>query len=99
MKEFFHYFPEISSDDIVDTYIQLNRNFSAFHVGQHSTRPGTTSAHPRIKYAGDWVKLPCPAMLMEAAVTSGILAANEILEAEQVQNHPVYSVPLKGILA
>ena len=99
LREFFHYFPEVKREDIVDTYIQLNRNFSAFHVGQYSNRPTTTSSYPRIKYAGDWVKLPCPAMLMEAAVTSGVLAANEILEAENTRNHPVYSVPLRGILA
>jgi isorenieratene synthase len=43
--------------------------------------------------------LPLPAMLMEAAVTSGLAAANAILRQEGVREEPVYSVPLRGLLA
>jgi isorenieratene synthase len=49
--------------------------------------------------AGDWIALPVPAMLMEAAVTSGLAAANAILRQEGVREEPVYSVPLRGLLA
>ena len=38
-------------------------------------------------------------MLMEAACTSALLAANAILQKEGLRAEPVYSVPLKGLLA
>lgn len=99
MKELLHYIPALESAGEIDSYIQLNGNFSAFHRGMYKTRPTTRSAHERIKLAGDWVKLPCPAMLMEAAATSGVLAANEVLADLEVNAHPVYTVPLRGIMA
>ena len=99
LREMMHFLPELKEAKVVDSYLQLNGNFSAFHVGMHGSRPTTRSIHPRLKYAGDWVRLPCPAMLMEAAATSGVLAANEILADQDVQGHPVYTVPLRGIMA
>jgi len=49
--------------------------------------------------AKDWVKIPTPAMLMEAAFTSGLLCANGILATQDLQEEPVYSVPQKGTIA
>ena len=49
--------------------------------------------------APDWVALPVPAMLMEAACTSGVLSANGILESEGLCQEPVYTVPPRGLLA
>ena len=49
--------------------------------------------------AGDWVALPCPAMLMEAACTSGLLAANLLLRRQGLREEPVESVPRRGLLA
>jgi hypothetical protein len=36
-------------------------------------------------FAGDWVRMPFPCGLMERAVSSGLLAANAILQREGVQ--------------
>jgi isorenieratene synthase len=99
IKEFIYYFPEMKNAEIRYENLQLRRDMTAFHTGLHNTRPGVKTAVNNLYFAGDWVKLPCPAMLMEAAATSGILAANEILNAEHLQQEPVYSVPLKGIFA
>ena len=49
--------------------------------------------------AGDWVKLDCPAMLMEAATTSALYCTNNILSSEGLKQEPIFSVPLKGIFA
>jgi hypothetical protein len=38
-------------------------------------------------------------MLMEAAYTSGSLAANYILSKENLQENQLTSVPVKGLLA
>jgi isorenieratene synthase len=49
--------------------------------------------------AGDHVRLPAPAALMEAAVMSGRLAANAILAGEGLRQVPIPTVALKGPLA
>jgi hypothetical protein len=38
-------------------------------------------------------------MLMEAACTSGLLAANAVLRRDGLREEPVESVPLRGLLA
>ena len=62
-------------------------------------RPGTDTGIDGLYCAGDWVKLPVPAMLMEAAFASGMVAANRILASDGLQEAPIESVPLKGLLA
>ena len=71
----------------------------AFHTNLYKTRPEYKTPIPNLYLAGDWVKLPSPAMLMEAATTSALYAANDILRQENLQEEPVFSVPLKGIFA
>jgi len=96
--EMFGYFPALRSATIMGEHLQINRNFTAFHTGMHARRPVVETEHPRLVLAGDWVALPQPAMLMEAAVTAGLEAANAILCREGVREEPVYSVPPKGLL-
>ncbi len=50
-------------------------------------------------FAGDWVKLPTTAMLMEAAYTSGAMAANYIFDKESLQQNQLQSVSNRGLLA
>ncbi|MFO0634081.1 MAG: hypothetical protein U0168_14645 [Nannocystaceae bacterium] len=64
-----------------------------------SAPTGVASGHPRLWFAGDWVALPIPAMLMEAAHTSARLAVNRICEAEGREGFPVWTVPRRGLLA
>lgn len=97
--ELLTYFPELEGARIVHEHLQVNANFTAFHVGMHSERPTTSTDVEGVYLAGDWVKTPLPAMLMEAAFSSGLLAANAVLAAESLQQNPVYSVPQRGILA
>ena len=49
--------------------------------------------------AGDWVKLPVPAMLMEAAYTSGSMACNFIFKKENLQENKLESVTNRGLFA
>lgn len=94
-----HFFPAYATSTIVHEHLQLRRDFTAFHVGMGAHRPGVETALPGLVLAGDWVKLPCPAMLMEAAHTSGRLAANAVSRAAGVREAPVYTVPLRGLLS
>jgi isorenieratene synthase len=97
--DLFAYFPDLRGASVLGEHLRIHRNFTAFHVGMHAGRPGVLTEDPRLVLAGDWVRLPVPAMLMEAAVTSGLLAANAILAREGLREEPVYSVPLRGVLA
>lgn len=91
--------PALADARIVHRHLQLKRDFTALHVGMGATRPGVITEVPGLVLAGDWVRLPCPAMLMEAAHTSGLLAANAICREHGVGTDPVWSVPLRGLLA
>lgn len=98
LSELYHYFPSLKGKEIVYEYLQLDNNFSSFQMNQHDNRPSYQSPVLQVKFAGDWVKLPIPAMLMEAAFSSGLFAANEILTQEKLQAEPIWSVPLNGLL-
>lgn len=98
MKEFLHYFPELKGMQIRHEFFQHRDDFPAFHVGQYAHRPTVNTEVPGLYFAGDWVKLPAPSMLMEAAYTSGAMAANAIFTKEGLQENPLESVSNYGLL-
>jgi carotenoid phi-ring synthase / carotenoid chi-ring synthase len=98
IEELYYYFPELINKEIKYHYLQLDNNFTSFHTNQYYKRPDYKSPYKEVKFAGDWVKLPIPAMLMEAAFSSGIFAANEILAHEKLMGEPIWSVPLNGLI-
>jgi isorenieratene synthase len=99
LGELHRYFPELAGAEIVHEVLQVRDDFAAFHVGMAAERPGHRTGIPGLYLAGDWVRLPCPVMLMEAACTAGLLCANAILEREGLCEEPVESVPLRGLLS
>lgn len=99
LDEFVQLFPEAKGFTVAHEVFQLNRNFTAFHLGMNAKRPETDSGVPGLVCAGDWVKLPFPAMLLEAACASGCVAANVLLREAGLQEEPVDSVPLRGLMA
>lgn len=99
LDEFFHYFPELKNIKIRHEYFQHRDDFPAFHLNQYKNRPGVQTEIPNLFLAGDWVKLPIPAMLMEAAYTSGAMASNFILSKENLQENKLESVSNFGLFA
>lgn len=99
LRELLEFFPELQAAVVLDEHFQLRRDFTAFHVGCDERRPTVETGHPGLVCAGDWVKLPFPAMLLEAACASGVVAANCLLKADGIQEEQVLSVPLRGLLA
>jgi isorenieratene synthase len=97
-EELDRYFPELTGARVLEEAFQLKDDFTAFHCGLHAMRPATETEAEGLVLAGDWVKLPSPAMLMEAAATSGLLAANALLSREGLRSEAVYTVPTKGLL-
>jgi len=99
LEELYLYMPELKQARILHEYLQVRDDFTAFHTGLYAERPGFRTGIPGLRLAADWVKIPCPAMLMEASCTSALLAANDLLAAEGLREEPVYSVPLRGLFA
>lgn len=99
LKELLDFFPELSGLEVKHEFLQIKQDFTAFHVGRHKARPGTETGVPGLFCAGDWVKLPFNAMLLEASCSSGLVAANHILRMDSLREEAVYSVPPRGLLA
>jgi isorenieratene synthase len=99
LKEFEEYFPEIKSHRVKYEYLQVKDDFTAFHTNLYKTRPTVKTQVENLFLAGDWVKLESPAMLMEAATTSALYAANLIFNKEGLKEETILSVPLRGLLA
>lgn len=99
LQELFHYFPELKEMQIKHEYFQHRNDFPAFHLNQYKNRPAVQTEIPSLFLAGDWVKLPVPSMLMEAAYTSGAMASNFIFNKEHLQENLLESVYGYGLLA
>lgn len=93
------FFPEVEGLRIRFEHFQIKRDFTAFHTGNYAARPRVETGVAGFYAAGDWVKLPFPAMLMEAACAAGLLAANGILRESGLRQTLVESVPLRGLMA
>lgn len=98
-REVVRFFPELEGFEVRAEVIQLERNFTAFHVGAHATRPTADSGVEGLSFAGDWVRLDFPAMLLEGACASGLVAANRVLGRHGLRSERVESVPLRGVMA
>ena len=99
LQDLHHYLPELRGARVLYEHLQLRRDFTAFDCNLYHERPWYDPGVGNLYLAGDWVKLPLPAMLMEAAFTSGLLSANAVLASNGLREEPVWSVPSKGILA
>lgn len=91
-------YPELRGAQLLEERYLLRRDCPAFLPGQRGH--GLTVATPfdGLALAGDFVELPFPAALMEAAVSSGMLAANHLMDAWELQPEPIVTVPRKGLL-
>jgi isorenieratene synthase len=99
LDELVQFFPELKGFKVQHEVLQVKRDFTAFHVGLYANRPTVETGMPGFACAGDWVKLPFPAMLLECACASGVWAANVLLREQGLREEPVVSVPLKGLMA
>lgn len=92
-------FPELADAVVLHEEAMTQSNFTRFAPGDFAQRTGVVTEVENLFCAGDHVKLPFPAFLMEAAASSGVLAANAICAAEGVAEEPVRTVALSGRLA
>ncbi len=97
-QELYEIVPALQTATLLHRELVNQKNFSGYPPNSYDNRPVTQSAAANLLFAGDWVKMPFPCGLMERAVSSGLLAANAVLEKEGVQRRPLYSVKPSGLL-
>jgi len=97
-QELYEIVPELRQATILHRELVNQKNFSGYPPNSYANRPETSTAIPNLLFAGDWVKLPFPSGLMERAISSGLLAANEILHREGLQRRSLLSVNPEGLL-
>jgi isorenieratene synthase len=96
--ELYEIVPDLKGATILHRELVNQKNFAGFPPGSYASRPTTTTAAPNLLFAGDWVKMPFPCSLMERAVSSGLMAANDILRQVGVARRPLMSVNPEGVL-
>jgi carotenoid phi-ring synthase / carotenoid chi-ring synthase len=97
-QELYEIVPSLQEAKMLHRELVNQKNFSGYPPGSYAERPETGTHVPNLIFAGDWVKMPFPCGLMERAISSGLLAANEILHREGLQRRSLFSVNPEGIL-
>jgi isorenieratene synthase len=97
-RELYEIVPQLQHAKILHRELVNQKNFSGYPPNSYAERPETSTEIPNLIFAGDWVKMPFPCGLMERAVSSGLLAANEILHREGLQRRALLSVNPEGML-
>lgn len=97
-QELYEIVPDLKQATILHREIVNQRNFSGYPPQSYPERPESDSGIANLMFAGDWVKMPFPCGLMERAVSSGLLAANEILYREGLQRRSLLTVNPEGML-
>lgn len=97
-EELYEIVPELQQAQVLHRELVNQHNFSGYPPNSYAQRPETSTNVPNLLFAGDWVKMPFPCGLMERAVSSGLLAANEILHREGLQRRSLLSVNPEGLL-
>ncbi len=96
-QELYDIVPELRGATVLHRELVNQKNFSGYPPNSYTNRPATVTAISNLMFAGDWVKMPFPCGLMERAVSSGLLAANEILAREGLRQRSLLSVNPEGI--
>jgi isorenieratene synthase len=97
-QELYEIVPSLKNANILHRELVNQKNFSGYPPNSYNSRPESQSEIPNLVFAGDWVKMPFPCGLMERAVSSGLLAANQILNQEALQKRELLSVNPEGLL-
>lgn len=92
-------YPELEEARVVHEVVLRHRDQPGFAPGSHRSRPRVVTPYGNVALAGDYVKLPFPTALMERAASSGLLAANLLLDRWDVRGEPVWSIPPRGFIA
>jgi carotenoid phi-ring synthase / carotenoid chi-ring synthase len=89
-------YPETASARVVGERILCRDDCPLFGPGDHARRAGVATPEPWLVLAGDGIRIDLPVALMERAATTGISAANQLLNRWGLAGHPLQTVPTRG---
>lgn len=92
-------FPELREHRIAHHLQRNATTHTLFGLGMPEQHLGVMTEWPGLVCCGDWVRDPLPALFMERACATGILAANAVLERHGVMPWPLLSYPQPEALA
>lgn len=99
LSELITLWPEAGGLRCVELRARVEANAPAFAPGSHRDRPTVRTDADGLFLAGDGIRMDVPGALLERAATTGIAAANEILVHQAVRSEPIWSTPVRGLLA
>lgn len=88
--------PATATARVLHEEFLVGQDCPAHPPGLRSARPGVRTPDRRVVLAGDGIACDLPVALMERAATTGVQAANTLLESWGVQGHDLWSVPHRG---
>ena len=92
-------YPELAGASVVHDSWRFDQDCSGFSPNSHASRPRVATPLGNVALCGDFVKLPFPTALMERAASSGMLAANHLLDRWDVRGERLFSIPPRGFMA
>lgn len=93
------FYPETREARVLEERWILRRDCPSFEMRSDALRPTVDTPHEGLTLAGDFARLPFPSALMERAVSSGFMAANDTLATHGVRPEVLHTIPLRGPLA
>ena len=89
-------YPETSRAGIVLEKTLCRSDCPRLAPGDFASRPTVATPQPGLALAGDGIRIDLPVALMERAATTGMAAANTLLDHFGVAGHDMYTVPVRG---
>ena len=99
ISELHRVFPETAHMGTLHREVLVQDDCTLITPSPWNDRPGVETPASWLVLAGDWVRSDYPVALMERAATTGILAANALLQRWGVQGEGLWTVPTRGLLA
>lgn len=89
-------FPETADARVVHEITLCRNDCPRLAPGDFAGRPGVRTPQDGLVLAGDGIRIDLPVALMERAATTGVFAANTLLERFGVRGHDIFTVPVRG---
>jgi isorenieratene synthase len=89
-------YPETADARIVFEETLCRNDCPRLAPGDFASRPTVATPQHGLALAGDGIRIDLPVALMERAATTGLAAANNLLDHFGLAGHDIYTVPVRG---
>lgn len=89
-------YPETAGAGVVFEKTMCRNDCPRLAPGDFASRPTVVTPQRGLALAGDGIRIDLPVALMERAATTGMAAANSLLDQFGLAGHDMYTVPVRG---